>query len=154
MMARDIKEKSGVSVSLGIVQRVLQFSVNLVFRLLKVGPRLESWQIKQRFTWAKEYANYESFKWKGVIFLDEKRFCLGGPDGHAHFWGDNRLLRAIFLKRVRGDCGIMVRGAIAWKGKTNLVVVKGTLNANKYVEMLEEHLLIFIEEHHADTCIF
>ena len=35
----------------------------------------------------------------------------------------------------------MVWAGISWKGKTDLVFVNGTLDANKYVEMLEKQVL-------------
>ena len=92
--------------------------------------------------------------WKRVIFSDEKRFCLDGSDGQACFWGDKRLPLDIFSKRARGGGGVMIWGAISWRGKTNLVRVKGTLDAGEYVQMLEEHLMPFIEEHHTGGCVF
>ncbi len=42
----------------------------------------------------------------------------------------------------------MVWAEISWAGKTELVVVKGTLNPNEYVKMLSEYLLPFCEEYY------
>ena len=50
--------------------------------------------------------------------------------------------------RARGDGGVMVWAGISWAGKTELVVVKGTINANEYVSMLSEYLLPFCEEYY------
>ena len=40
------------------------------------------------------------------------------------------------------------------RSKSKLVVVKGTLNAAEYVDMLSRALLPFIEDHHPEGCIF
>ena len=42
----------------------------------------------------------------------------------------------------------MVWAGISWAGKTELVVLKGIINANEYVNMLSEYLLPFCEEYY------
>ena len=37
-----------------------------------------------------------------VIFSDEKRFCLDGPDGYRNYWRDLRRDPLIFAKRPMG----------------------------------------------------
>ncbi len=44
-------------------------------------------------------------EWRRTLFMDEKRFCLYGPDGLAHHWHEIRLERSIFSKRQRGVGG-------------------------------------------------
>ena len=48
----------------------------------------------------------------------------------------------------------MVRGGISWRGKTLLVVVNGTLNADEYVTMLKEHFLPFRDEFYPNGITF
>ena len=48
----------------------------------------------------------------------------------------------------------MVWGGISWRGKTPLVVVNGTLNADEYVTMLEEHFLPFRVEFYSNGVTF
>ena len=48
----------------------------------------------------------------------------------------------------------MVWAGILWKGKTDLVVVNGTLNANECVEMLEKYVLPFRDEYYLNRFIF
>ena len=91
---------------------------------------------------------------RNVVFTDEKRFSLDGPDGQACFRADSRLLRDIFSKRQCGGGGVIVWAGISWKGKTDLVVANGTLDANEYVMMLQAHLLPFRDEYHPSGCVF
>lgn len=43
---------------------------------------------------------------------------------------------------------IMVWEAINWRGKSELVVVRGKIDQFAYVQMLQQHLEPFIEEHY------
>ena len=79
---------------------------------------------------------------------------MDGPDEQAYFWADKRLLRGIFAKRARGGEGVMVWTGISWEGKTPLVIVKGNLNVEEYVTMLEEHFLPFRAEYYSNDCVF
>ena len=47
-----------------------------------------------------------------------------------------------------------VWAGISWKGKADLVVVNGTVNANDYVEMLEKNVLPFRDEYYPNRFIF
>ena len=48
----------------------------------------------------------------------------------------------------------MVCGGISWKRETPLVVVNGTLNAEEYVNMLQEFLLPFRDEFYPQGIVF
>ena len=45
-------------------------------------------------------------------------------------------------------------GGISWRGKTPLVVVNGTLNADEYVQMLEENFIPFRDEFYPNGVTF
>lgn len=89
---------------------------------------------------------------EGDIFGREA-VCFDEPDGQVHYWGDKRLPKDIFSKRVRGGGGILVRGAISWYGKSELVMVTETLDAVAYMDMLEAYLMPFILEHYLKGCV-
>ena len=88
-----------------------------------------------------------------MVFTDEERFVLDGPDGQSKYWADKRLPKQIFSKRPRGGRGLMVWAGISWKGKTPLVVVHGNLDALSYTTMLAEHFLPFIDKIYPEGCI-
>ena len=154
MTAAKVQRESGLPVSVRTIQRVLHANEHLRFGPLKSRPLLTFENKKARKEWADNYAFIRFAAWRRVIFSDEKRFSLDGPDGHAHYWADQRLPADFFSKRNRGGGGIMVWASISWEGKTDLVVLDGTLNAGAYVKMLQDHLEPFIEAHHPQGCVF
>lgn len=83
--------------------------------------------------------------WNNVIFSDEKKFNLDGPDGFRMFWYDPGLDKKIFSKRQNGDGSVMVWAGFSTNGKTNLVVLDGRQTATTYISTLEENLLPVIE---------
>ncbi len=154
LTARKVLGRSGVGVSLRTVQRMLAHHEHMEFGRLAVRPKLSQDNVKDRFKWARDYNFAPARLWRRTVFTDEKRFCLDGPDGQACFWADKRLPKDIFAKRTRGGGGIMVWGGISWRGKTPLVEVNGTLNADEYVHMLEEYFLPFRDEIYPDGATF
>lgn len=84
-------------------------------------------------TWDKE--------WHCVIFSDEKKFNLDGPDGWRYYWHDLRDEQTILAKRHSGGGSIMVWAAFSWCGKSEICFVSHRLNSARYIEVLESHLL-------------
>lgn len=62
------------------------------------ASRLTDHHKKARLEWAKEMLHQSPSKWMHTIFSYEKRFCLDGPDGRAHYWTDKESNHAIFLR--------------------------------------------------------
>ena len=46
--------------------------------------------------------------WTKVVFSDEKKFNLDGPDGCAYYWLDLRKEEKLFRKRVEGGGFLML----------------------------------------------
>ncbi|GBM73692.1 Transposable element Tc3 transposase [Araneus ventricosus] len=80
-------------------------------------------------------------KWDYVIFSDEKKFNLDGPDGFRYFWYDLRKEKEIFSKRTFGGGSVMVWGGFATEGTTPLVFVQGRMNSESYVDILADNIL-------------
>ncbi|KIH43245.1 hypothetical protein ANCDUO_26754 [Ancylostoma duodenale] len=49
--------------------------------------------------------------WTKVVFLDEKKFNLDGPDGYKYYWRDPRKDTVVFSRRNFGGGNVMVWGA-------------------------------------------
>ncbi|GBM33808.1 Transposable element Tc3 transposase [Araneus ventricosus] len=56
---------------------------------------------------------YGEKKWDDVIFSDEKKFNLDGPDGFRYFWYDLRKEKEIFSKHTFGGGSVIVWGGFA-----------------------------------------
>ena len=86
--------------------------------------------VKKKVTWTKE-------KWETVVFSDEKKIHLDGPDGSQCYWQDLRKEKQLFSKRLFGRGSVMVWGAISASGKADLVVMERKQNSARYISVLE-----------------
>jgi hypothetical protein len=81
-------------------------------------------------------------KWRNVLFSDEKKFNLDGPDGFKFYWhciGNNY---EYYSKRIGGGQSLMVWGAFGYGGKLDLQICRGRMNAIGYQQLLENVNLI------------
>lgn len=79
--------------------------------------------------------------WKRVIFSDEKKWNLDGPDGCHYYWHDLRTEPHYFKKRGHGGGSVMTWAAFGVNGKTELKVIHGRINSKDYQELLAGALL-------------
>ena len=92
--------------------------------------------------------------WKKVVFSDEKKFNLDGPDGLAYYWHDIRREKQYFEKRQQGGESVMVWGAISYYGVNQLAILEGKQDSAAYCRTLEDHLLLFAAETLGETWTF
>lgn len=91
-----IKHIAGVSASKSTVRGVILSSEHLQLRKLKKKPPLNAIRQQQRLQFAKEHMTWDVQKqlsdknWRKVIFSDEKKFNLDGPDGYNCYFHDMR----------------------------------------------------------------
>ncbi|KMQ81987.1 hypothetical protein RF55_24576 [Lasius niger] len=82
-------------------------------------------------------------EWLSVLFSDEKKFNLDGPDGWAYYWHDIRKEPQTFFSRQQGGGSLMVWGAFSYNGTTDIAFLKGRQCSDDYQKMLEVQLLPF-----------
>ena len=75
-------------------------------------------------------------QWKNVVWSDEKRWNLDGPNGNCKVWHDNRRPRQILKKRHAGGGSLMVWGTIKADGSLALIKCPITLNTSVYQVVL------------------
>ena len=153
LTASKVLDKVPINVSVRTIQRTLNECEHMHFGPMQVRPRLTADHIKKRLKWCKDHSKKLVEDWTNVVFTDEKRFVLDGPDGQAKYWSDKRLPKEIFSKRPRGGGGVMVWAGISSKGKTPLVVFNGNLDAVNYASMLAEQFLPFMDKFYPKGCI-
>lgn len=81
-----------------------------------------------------------NMEWRKVIWSDEKKFNLDGPDGFAYYWHDLRKEPLIFSTRQQGGGGVMIWGSFGWDFKSELSFPEGRMNSLTYQGMLTDHL--------------
>ncbi|GBM11429.1 Transposable element Tc3 transposase [Araneus ventricosus] len=84
-------------------------------------------------------------KWMSVLFSDEKKWNLDGPDGNIKYRHDLQKELSSFFSRQSGGGSVMVWAAFGFNGKVVLAFLDGRQNSPKYIEILENHLMPFTE---------
>jgi len=89
-----------------------------------------------------------------VIFSDEKKFNLDGPDGFNGYWRDLRKEPKYFSKRNFGGGSVMVWGAFSSFGKLDLQFISTKMDGREYQEVLSHSLLPYIHKHHPQKLFY
>ncbi len=100
-------------------------------------------QKRRRVLWAKANLKWTVLKWKNVLWSDKSKFdILVGNHGRrvlrAKEEGD---LPACYQHSVQKPASLMVWGCISAYGMGSLHVLEGTVNAEGYIKILEQHML-------------
>ncbi|GFV72608.1 transposable element Tcb2 transposase [Trichonephila clavipes] len=81
---------------------------------------------------------------KKVVFSEESRFVLGTDDNRARVWrrpGKRYNSPHTVLRHTARTAGAMVWGAITYDSRSTLIVMRGTLTSQRYVDdILRPHL--------------
>lgn len=153
LSTREISRSFPSAVSHSTVWRTLNSSSIVKYSKILKKPKLSEAQIKKRRIFSQTHQTWYK-EWKNVIFSDEKKFNLDGPDGLHYYWHDLRKDSKIISRRFGGGRSIMVWVAFCNNEKLPIVVLQGKINSQKYQENLEKHLKPFIERKNAKELIF
>lgn len=106
-------------------------------RRMKKRPAWKPRHLANRLEFSRSHMSW-NMEWRTVVFSDEKKWNLDGPDGFKCYWhclGDNY---RHYSKRVGGGKSIMLWCGFGYGGKFDLKVVTGRINAERYQQMLHE----------------
>lgn len=81
-------------------------------------------------SWTKE--------WHNVVFSDEKKFNLDGPDGYNYYYHDLRKDEHFLSRRHTCEGGVMVRGSVSVYGTCDLEFVTSKMKAETYKSLLQK----------------
>ncbi|GFW76633.1 transposable element Tcb2 transposase [Trichonephila clavipes] len=95
--------------------------------------------------WAKEHRDWSVENWKRVTWSDESSFQLLNADRRLKIWGQahEAMDPACQVGTVQGHGGSLM-DVFSWHCLGSLVYVLSSLNAIWYVELLHDHLHLFI----------
>ncbi len=139
--ANEICAHTNAPVQKRRIQQVLRQFRFLNWEKAALGPNLTKRHCEKRVEWAEKYARDPKHAWTNVIFTEEKRFNIDGPDGLRSYWHDNRVEPRYFSRCQNGEGYVMVWGAFSYRGTIRLVILSANLNAEMYVHLLASRFL-------------
>ncbi|KHJ77147.1 hypothetical protein OESDEN_23233 [Oesophagostomum dentatum] len=112
---KRIKEELRLAASRMTIWRSLRRNGNIVQELVRKAPHLTDAHKTARCDFVKRNMTTD---WSTVIFSDEKKFNLDGPDGMRCYWRDLQKDLITFSRRNFGGGSLMVWGAFCKDRKT------------------------------------
>lgn len=101
------------------------------------GPMLTRRHRQVRTDWTRQHARWTQLQWYSVLFTDEPRFCLRRGDGRERVYrrrGERYADACVRQVDRYGGGSVMVWGGITFQNRTELVIVDGNLNSQRYCD--------------------
>ncbi|GFV72548.1 transposable element Tcb2 transposase [Trichonephila clavipes] len=121
------------------------------FRALPLTP--EHRQL--RLQWCQARSMWNVTDWQKVVFSDESRFVLGTDDNRVRVWrrpGERYNSPHTVLRHTSRTAGVMFWGAIVYDSRSTLIVMRGSLTGQRYVDgILRPHVGPFLNGHPGET---
>ncbi|OXA46448.1 Transposable element Tc3 transposase [Folsomia candida] len=95
---REIQRELPFNFSKDTIHRSLTNNTDLEWRKKLTQPPLTQRHKDARLDFARTHMSWDK-EWRKVIFTDEKKFNLDGPDGYSHYWHHLKKEPEIFSKR-------------------------------------------------------
>ena len=110
---------------------------------------------QKRLRFARNMKLYAS-EWNDIIWSDESRFELFKNDSSRRVWRkpNEKFKKDCLSPTVKHSPGVMVWGCFTRDKVGPLVLLEGSVTARVYVELLEQHLLLFMRSFRNRTLIF
>lgn len=151
--ATEIREKLQLPVTPQHIGLVLRKSGEVKWRKPLKKPLLKPHHRVARLNFSKNHMTW-SREWDQVIFSDEKKFNLDGPDCCSYYWHALGAKEDPKPSRNFGGGSVMIWGAFSVRGTAQLCFVAPRTNATRYTEMLEDALIPYLEDVMDEGAIF
>ena len=148
-----IKAEGRYQVSTRTINRTIGRSDHLVFQKMLTKPRISGPNKTKRLEFSHDHQTWRE-EWENVLWSDEKKFNLDGPDGLAHYWHDLRKEKLIFSKRQQGGGSVMIWSGFGWLGKAPIHVCKGSMTSKTYIQLLKTSMMPNIEHCSGHNALF
>ena len=129
--AREIRDRYNCDVTVRRVQQLVRNVPQMTYKKMLSGPKLTPTHMEARLKGARDYSNWRT-RWRRVVFIDEKKFNLDGPDGFTYYWHDLRKEPQYFSKCQQSGGGVIIWAAMSYNSVSSLGVINGTLDSSKY----------------------
>lgn len=127
LSAVKLKAELQLSVSVRTIQRTLA-RVDWPVNTLQLKP--EDMLARKAWASAMLVRKDAGAVWDTIIFSDEKKWNLDGPDGFQYYWHDLQKPPRQTKRQQAGGGSVMVWAAFSSRGKSPLVVLTGRQNSD------------------------
>ena len=145
--ARKLRDEYAPFLTFRRVQQLLQNVPDLRWARSVGIPTLSPNHRRCHQDWCRNHLKRGASFWRWVIFSDEKRCSLDGPDGLKSYWHDKRVPKRWHSTRQSEGGSVVVWGAVSVHGKSELAFINGHINGQSYCQMLGKTLVPFVETH-------
>ena len=131
-----------------IQNHLRQNNIPILARRAYTGPILTARHRAARLLWAQRHLHGTCSQWHNVIFSDKSQFSVSHANGRVCVYQrrNERYAQCCIREWDRfGGWSVMVWGGIMGNIKTDLVVEQANLNAQRYVNFLNNNLLPFMQ---------
>ncbi|KAG0817752.1 hypothetical protein G6F16_012601 [Rhizopus arrhizus] len=139
--ARKLLE-DGENISAETIRRFLKESGYAAIHKPKFLP-LTKHRMKERYEFAGAHLSRTIDDWKKVIFSDETKVNRIGSDGLQWTWTNGDKLKDFQVQHMikHGGGSLMLWGCLTWYGVGYLSNIKGSINSDFYIGILEDELM-------------
>ncbi|EFP00390.1 hypothetical protein CRE_01407 [Caenorhabditis remanei] len=138
--ANDVIAELDLKASKSTVLRTFHRSGHLKRAVLKPVPKMTDAHKLKRLAFAKSNMAQD---WSKIVWSDEKKFNLDGPDGAHSYWRDLRKDPMTFSRRNFGGGSLMVWGAFCNNKAVALKFVTCKMNSVDYQATLQSGIVPF-----------
>lgn len=111
----------------------------------KIEPvTMSQYQQEERLAFANMYKTWSEAQWRRVLFHDERRFHIDGPDGYTHYFHDLRNDERILSNRPRGT-PMYVWFIISYGGHIRCEISKTKFKPEDYLSFIEKDRALITE---------
>ena len=140
--AKHINSAIDNPISVQTVRNILK-RAELKAYVKKKKPFLKNQHRKARLLFSLKYRHWTKEVWKKVLYSDETKINRFGSDGRKYMWkpvGSGLIDREVEGTVKFGGGSLIVWGCMGWEGLGIMAEVEGRMDAQQYVDILEEHL--------------
>ncbi len=130
--------------SVNIIRRAI-FRCQIKLYHAKSKPYVNMVQKRHHVLWAKAHLKWTVSKGKSVLWPDEPKFdiLVGNHECCVLQSKEKGDLPVCYQCSVQKPASLMVWGCIIAYGMGSLHVLEGTMNAERHMKVLEQHMLLF-----------
>lgn len=145
LCAKELMAKMDLGVGVRRVQQIIKKDLKLSYETKCAKPELLPRHKLARLRFAEKHRFWRE-EWRTVIFTDEKKFNLDGPDGGHKYWRSKNDPKIVRKRRNFGGGSLMVWGGIGYNGTTPICFVSTRMDSVYYIQLLDDVLINFGDE--------